>query len=87
MEDQAQREKRSKVTKRGDGTALQQSEAPRNPMKRTMDTSGTSEDPTSEDNEPEEAPVIRGDGTVLPKRTEEQPRNPMKRTMDTSKEL
>ena len=83
MSGQSQRDD-GKVVRRADGTILEQSEAPRNPKKRVMDISQELAEDSSKDKESQ--PVIRGDGTVLPKRSEEQPPNPMKRTMDTSKE-
>lgn len=76
----------AKVNKRADGTVLEQSNAPRNPMKRMMDTSQESSKDDSQSEESKKQPVIRGDGTVLPERNEEQPRNRMKRVMDTSQE-
>ena len=52
-------------------------------MKRAMNTTQISEQ-TENDSGGAKEPVIRGDGTVLPERTDAQPRNPMKRTMDTT---
>jgi hypothetical protein len=71
--------------KRGDGTVLQDTAAPRNSMKRMMDNARESQNETSTPIQRKD-PVIRGDGTVLPERTETQPRNAMKRMMDTSHE-
>lgn len=86
MADQEQHSSTNKVTKRGDGTVLEQSDAARNPMKRSMDTSQQPESPANTAEEPKKAPVVRGDGTVLPERGSDQPRNSMKRTMDTARD-
>jgi hypothetical protein len=86
MADQEPQSSTNKFTKRGDGSALEQSDAARNPMKRTMDTSQEHQSHPSTTEEPKKAPVVRGDGTVLPERSPDQPQNPMKRTMDTAHE-
>jgi hypothetical protein len=64
---------------------LQHADEPRNPMKRTMDTGQEAQDEQTIPSELKER-VVRGDGTVLPERTDSQPRNPMKRMMDIARE-
>lgn len=86
MADQGQRGGTSNTTKRGDGTTLERSDVHRNPMKRMIDTAQQLESEAPEQQEPKKKPVMRGDGTVLPERSEKQPRNPMKRMMDTEPE-
>jgi hypothetical protein len=86
MADRESQSSTSNITKRGDGTTLEQSDAPRNPMKRMMETAQQPANEVPKDSQPRKQPAIRGDGTVLPDRNEQQPRNPMKRMMDTSQE-
>ena len=86
MADRGPQSGTSNIAKRGDGTTLEQSDAPRNPMKRMMDTSQEPQIEAANAAESKKQPVIRGDGTVLPDRNEQQPKNPMKRMMDTPQE-
>lgn len=63
---------------RGDGTVMQDSNAPRNPKKRMFDTEAEKKKQEEAGNQ---EPAKRGDGTVLD--DSNQPGNPHKRVLDT----
>jgi len=87
MADQGQAESTgTKIRKSRDGEPLDPTTATQNPLKKKLDALGGSQDQDSLADQSAKQPVVRGDGTVLPERTEDQPRNPMKRMMDTSQE-
>lgn len=85
MADQPGSSSQDTSDKRDVGSVPSNGKAHGNPLKRVIEPS---EDPQKESTgtTEQDEPVIRGDGTVLPKRSEAQPRNPMKRMMDTSRE-
>lgn len=85
MADQGQHESTGTgITQTRDGASLDPTTATQNPLKKKMmDPSEDANQQGASGEQPAKQPVVRGDGTVLPERTEEQPRNPMKRMMDT----
>ena len=86
MADSSNPQSQNEPARRGDGTILEESDAPRNPMKRALDTvvEAQKQDRTTQTEKKE--PVIRGDGTVLPERSDTEPKNRYKRVLDTKEE-